>query len=142
MKTLLITFCFCIASLFAHTQTITYLKVADKAEYAKYLEYCLTPVERTFYMRGKVSLLKVNGQYTDSIGTWVAKYPLTIKWYPIFTKVTTTEAYQHEIVASFKVMVPRRYPTSVDDFYKWWKTGFIQGGMLDAKCVPVWDYYR
>lgn len=120
-------------------QVITYLKTADKAEYAKYLTYCSTPAPRTFYMRGEVTVVSINGVYAQPVtGAWTAKWPLVVKWYPINAKSTTTEAYQHEIVAAFEIMVPLRSPTSIDDFYKHWKNGDIQSGYIDSKSCAVW----
>ena len=129
-----------ILPLLIKAQTITYLKVADKEEYQKYLSYCLEGVSRTFYMKGEVTVLSVNGYYAQPVtGEWTAKYPLVIKWWPINTKTTTTEAYQHQIVVPVEVMVPRRYPTSIDDFYKNWKTGKIQSGLyMDSKSIAIW----
>ena len=119
-------------------QTITYLKVADKPEYANYLAYCNTPVPRTFFMTGAITLLKTNNYYVQPNGDWMAKVPLTIKWYPFGTKSFMFEAYQKEIIAKVEIMVPRRYPPSVDDFYRNWKTGNIQEGLTDSKTCGVW----
>ena len=121
-------------------QTITYLKVADKPEYEKYLAYCNTPVPRTVYVKGAISLLKVNGCYVQENGEWMAKIPLTIKWYPVGTKSLTFEPYQKEITAKVEIFVPMRYPPSIDDFYRNWKTRNIQDGLVDSKTCGV--YYN
>lgn len=121
-------------------QTITYLKVADRPEYEKYLSYCNTPVPRTFYIKGAVSLLKVNNYYVQGNSDWVVKVPLTIKWYPIGTNTITLEPYQKEITAKVEIFVPMRYPASVDDFYRNWKTRNIQDGLVDSKTCGV--YYN
>jgi hypothetical protein len=121
------------------SQTITYLKVVDKVEYANYLAYCSTPAPRIFYMRGEVTVMKINGYYKQPVtGNWTAKWPLVIKWYPIGTTVTTTLDYQKEIVAKVEIMVPLRSPTSIDDFYKHWKNGDIQSGYIDSKSCVSW----
>lgn len=124
-----------------YSTDITNVNQADKTEYAKYMEYCLTPAPRTFYMHGAVNLIKVNGQYTDSIGNWIADWPLVIEWYPFFSKSDTFDRKQ-QIVAHVDIMVPMRYPPSIYDFYKWWKTGFIQEGYTDEKSIPVYDFTR
>jgi hypothetical protein len=128
----------CLFVLNVSGQTITYLKVADKPEYAKYLEYCQTPVPRTISMITMVNLLKVNDYYVQENSDWMAKIPLTIKVYPPGTKSMTIEPYQKEVTARIDIMVPRRYPTSVDDFYRNWKTGNIQQGLTDSKTCGVW----
>lgn len=138
MKNLLIIAFLLLTSVYAEAQTITYLKVADKPEYAKYLEYCNTPVPRTFIMTGAVTILKTNNYYVQPNGDWMAKVPLTIKWYPFGTKSFTFEAYQKEIIARVEIMVPMRYPPSIDDFYKNWKTGNIQEGLVDSKTCGLW----
>lgn len=140
MKLLLITLMLFVVT--ASAQTITYLKVVDKADYTNnYLSYCQTPVERTFIMNGEVTLLSVNGYYQQpTTGNWIAKFPLVVKWYPIEVRNTITETYQNEITAYFKVNVPRRYPWSIDDYYKNWKTGKIQAGDMDQKFVGLTPY--
>lgn len=138
MKLSVLILLFVLVSGLVKSQTITYLKVADKLEYAKYLEYCNTPVPRTFTMPGAVTLLKLNNNYIQANGDWMAKLPLIIKWYPIGTKSTITEAYQREITAKIEIMVPRRYPASIDDFYRNWKTNNIQDGLVDSKTCGLW----
>lgn len=139
MKKYLVFIALWLTCMLTFSQTITYLKVADKADYQKYYDYCMEGVPRTFTMRGEVTLVKVNGYYTQPVtGAWTAKYPLVVKWYPINVKSTTTEAYQHEIIAIFEAKVPRRYPPSIDDYYKHWKNGDIQAGYIDSKSCAIW----
>lgn len=126
--------------------TQTYLKVADKAEFQKFMDYCNTPVSRTFYMSGAVSLLKYNGYYMQPVtGDWMAKYPLVIKWYPIGASPVTIDTYQNEITATFTVKVPRIYCKSVAEytnfFYKYWKNGDIQSGWADEHFIGFWDFF-
>lgn len=138
MKLSVLILLFVLVSGLVKSQTITYLKVADKFEYAKYLEYCNTPVPRIFYMPGAVTLLKTGAYCVQSNGDWMAKIPLTIKWYPLGAKSTTMEAYQKEVIAKVEIMVPRRYPASIDDFYRNWKTNNIQDGLVDSKTCGLW----
>jgi len=133
MKTLL----FLLAAFFllisASAQTITYLKVADKIEYnTKYLPYCNASISIPIEQVGKFTVLLINGQYTDSIGNYAAKLPLSITWYPVGTKAMSFEPNQQMIIVRYEVMVRRRTP-SIDDFYKNWKTGNIQAGLIDSK---------
>jgi len=110
----------------------TSVKVADKAEYAKYLTYCNTPIDRPFDLDLKVSVLKINGQYADASNNWVTSKTPTITLVAYGTKsITTTESQQK---VSIRVMLPvqRRTP-SIPDFYKYWKTNFIQDGLLDER---------
>lgn len=110
----------------------TYLKVADKAEYAKYLEYCNTAIDRDFTIIGKVTVLKVNGQYSDSLGNWfVGKSPVIV-WVKYGTKSISFSEKQHMIAAKVTLKVKRR-ESSIDDFYKLWQTGFIQAGLIDER---------
>jgi uncharacterized protein YegP (UPF0339 family) len=124
------------------SQGQSYVKVADKPEFQKFMEYCNTPVSRTFYMQGAVSLVKYNGYYTQPItGDWMAKYPLVIKWYPIGTKITTYEPYQQQIVAKIDMKVPRLYCTSQTEyitmFYQHWQNGDIQSGWWDSHFIGI-----
>jgi hypothetical protein len=116
---------------------------ADSLEYENYLKYCLTPAPRVFYLTGALDVLKVNGYWAQPItGAYTADFPLKIKWNPIFSKSDTINSNQYRINVPFEVMVTLRYPPSIDDFYKWWKTGFIQGGMIDSKTIPLYDFTR
>lgn len=130
----------------------TTLKVVDKPEFNKFMDYCNTPISRTFYMIGEVSVVKYNPDFANPIkyyaqpvtGDWMAKYPLVIKWYAIGTKSTSTEAYQHEIIVPIEVKVPRVYCTSqtayITYFYKYWKTGMIQSGWFDSRFIGIWNF--
>ena len=137
------------------TSMLTFAQTAaEKPEFIKFMNYCQFPIERTFYMYGEVSVVKYNPDYTNDTlryaqinGDWMAKHPLVIKWYPIDSKtVRVTEAYQHEIVAQIKVMVPRVYCTSKSEyltlFRAHWKNGDIQSGWMDSHFIGVWDFTR
>ncbi len=138
-KNLILILVFLFSAVISHAQT--YLKAADKDDYNKnYLPYCQAPVERTFIMKGEVTLLLVNGYYHQPNGDYIAKFPLVVKWYPIEVRNTVCESYQQDITAYFKANVPRRYPWSVDDYYKNWKTGKIQAGDMDSKFCGICPY--
>lgn len=128
MKWLIILLVFFTVNLSAQS----YVKVADKAEYQKYLAYCNYPISIPVEVTGKLTVLLVNGLYADSIGNYVAKKPITITWMPVGTKSITFEPNQREIVLEFEVLVKRRTP-SIPDFYKNWKSNFIQEGLLDER---------
>jgi len=148
MKSLLI-LSFLLATVFGYSQT-----VAEKPEFIKFMNYCQVPVEREFYMRGEVSVVKYNSDYANPTtyytqpitGDWMAKYPLIVKWYPIDVDNTTSEVYQNEIVAHFKVMVPRVYCTSKTQylilFRAHWKNGDMQSGWADEHYIGFWDFSK
>lgn len=110
----------------------TYLKVADKPEYAKYLEYCLTPIDRDFIVEGKVTVLSVNGLYVDGSGNYYVSKTPTITWFKIGAVKTPCEPNQMFISTKITLKVKRREP-SIPDFYKYWKTNFIQEGLMDER---------
>ena len=130
-------------------QAQTYIKVADKDEFVKFMNYCQTPVSRTVRMTGEVSLVKYNSDYSNTIlyytqpitGDWMAKYPFVIKWYPVDAKSTIQEAYQTEINIQFDVKVPRVYCTSKREyitlFYQHWKNEDIQSGWWDSHFIGI-----
>lgn len=145
MKLFLILFLLLFISFHASSQT--YLKVADKEEFKKFMDYCNTPVSRTFYMKGAATAVKYNDSYTQPItGDWMAKYPLVIKWFPIGTKSITYETYQQHVTAVIELKVPRVYCTSVAEytnyFYKHWKNGDIQSGWADEHFIGFWDFFE
>lgn len=113
-------------------QAQTYVKVADKVEYAKYLEYCNTPISRDFRLDLKVSVLKINDRYHDAKGNWVTSKTPTITLVPYGTKTITTSDSQQLIPIVVTLPVQRRIP-SIADFYKYWKTNFIQEGLMDER---------
>jgi len=115
-----------------NTSAQTYLKVADKPEYAKYLEYCNAPISRSFKLLLKVSTIKVDGLYMDSKGNWVTSKTPTISLVPYGTKTITTTESQKIVTITVEFPVQRRIP-SVADFYKYWKTNFIQEGLMDER---------
>ena len=141
MKTLL--FLLLLLASIASAQT-----VAEKPEFIKFMNYCQTPIEVQCHMRGEISLVKFNVNYADpmtyyvdSLNNWMAKYPLVIKWYPVGVRNTTTEAYQKEVVAYFKIKVPRVYCTSKTEylalFRAHWKNGDMQSGWFDSHYIPT-----
>lgn len=110
----------------------TYVKVADKPEYEKYLAYCNTPISRPVTLTGRLTVLQVNGLYADAIGNYVAKLPITITWSAIGSIPPPCEVNQRYVTLRFEVLVKRRAP-SIPDFYRYWKTNFIQEGLLDER---------
>jgi hypothetical protein len=135
--------------MFGYSQT-----VAEKPEFIKFMNYCQVPVEREFHMRGEVSVVKYNSDYTNPTTyytqpiteDWMAKYPLIVRWYAIDVEKTVTEPYQNEIVAHFKVMVPRVYCTSKTAylalFRAHWKNGDMQSGWADEHYIGFWDFSK
>ena len=118
MKTILFT----IFILFAfHAYSQTYVKVADKPEYEKYLSYCNTHDYKTFEVLGKVTVLKVNGYYTDPDGKYYIKEPLTITWQKIGATSVTVSEFEKLISVKVTLQTRRRTP-SIPDFYKEWMT--------------------
>lgn len=113
-------------------QAQTYVKVADKAEYEKYLAYCNTPIARPFKLDLKVSVLKINNLYMDSQGNWVTSKTPTISLVSYGTKTVSTSESQQLVSIIVELPVQRRIP-SIADFYKYWKTNFIQDGLLDER---------
>jgi hypothetical protein len=109
---------------FASAQS--YVKVADKAEYSKYLAYCNTRITKTVYQHGIYKVMKVNGQYSDSLGNYTAVNPVKIVW----TAGTTTPEGRNSITVaenercvsiSIKIVTIQR-PPSIPDFYANWIT--------------------
>ena len=113
-------------------QAQTTVKSADKAEYAKYLTYCNTPIDRPFDLVLKVSVLKINGQYLDASGNWVTSKTPTITLVAYGTKSITTTESQKQVSVRVMLPVQRRTP-SIPDFYKYWITHFIQDGLMDER---------
>lgn len=95
----------------------SYLKVADRAEYARYVALCNTPVLKRVSFIGKLEVSKVNGQYTDSVGNYFAKVPIKAKWYNYDEKSITFDEDEVMIVTSAVVKVRRETP-SVAQFYR------------------------
>ena len=119
----------------ASTQTITYLKAADKPEYAKYSAYCdsLTRVEVIQY--GKATVVKpptsINYEmYKMLKGGYSNKLLKDTIWYPPYKygNLATALSLTKDQVLIFRyivIQVPRRVK-SVNDFYVNWMTGKIQ----------------
>jgi len=110
----------------------SYIKVSEKAEYKKYLDYCNTPVKRPFSIVAKVSALQVNGQYTDSVGNWVTSKTPTITWVKYGTQSITFEPREQMVVVVVWLPVKRREPSG-DDFHKHWLNHEIQEGLIDER---------
>lgn len=99
----------------------TYVKTADKAEYAKYVTWCNTPVPQQIEQFGKYTVLKVNGQYADSTGIYYAKQPVTVAWFKPGINPITIEPDERLVIMQMTVTIRRRTPT-IADFYANWKT--------------------
>ena len=121
MKTLLFIL---IISICATAEAQTYLKTADKAEYAKYVTWCNTLVPQQIEQFGKYTVLKVNGQYADSTGAYYAKQPVVVTWFKPGTNPITIEPDERMVIMRMTVTVRRRTPT-IADFYANWKTAKI-----------------
>ena len=121
MKTILAAFLFSV-SLSVSAQT--YVKVADKPEYAKYLAWCNTPVFKTITQTGKIKMLKVNGQYTDSLGRYYDSNPVQITWFSPATASVTAEPWERIVMVRYVVTHQKRKP-SITDFYTNWKNGLV-----------------
>jgi len=118
MKRILL-FVFVMFSLLSFSQT--YVKVADKPEYTRYLIYCNTYTYKYFEVLGKVPVIKVGGFYADTVGNYSIKEPLTITWLkPGTTSITVAES-EVLITTTLKLMVRKRTP-SIPDFYSSWIT--------------------
>lgn len=103
----------------------SYLKVADKAEYAKYETWCKVKTMKTVYQHGKYKVMKINGQYSDSLGNYVAVNPIKITWLvgtttPEGKNSITIEPNEKCVSIELKIQAWRRYP-SIADFYLNWK---------------------
>lgn len=96
----------------------TYIRTADKAEYEKYKAWCNKVVTKHVEQTGKITLLKVNGQYTDSLGNFKrsTKAPY---WYSLSAKTMTAQQNELFIARRIKIKEKRR-TASVKDFYENW----------------------
>jgi len=107
----------------------TYVKVADKPEYAKYEQWCKVKINKTVYQYGKYKVMKINGQYSDSLGNYVAVNPVKIVWSegvvsPEGRNSITVDPNEMCIRVVTTIQVWRRYP-SIADFYANWVTNKI-----------------
>lgn len=108
----------------------TYLRVSDKPEYAKYEQWCKSKVMKTVYQYGIYKVMRVDGQYSDSMGNYVAVNPIKIIWSagttsPEGRNGITLEPDERCMTVEMKIQAWRRYP-SIADFYANWKTGLIK----------------
>lgn len=111
-----------ILSLFLFTSaTPTRVRVADKAEYTKYLAWCNEVVPQWKTQEGKITLKKVNGQYTDSLGRYTVNTAVPTYWYKTNPTSITLQPWELLVARRIKVVEKRRSP-SVRDFYEWWLT--------------------
>lgn len=110
----------------------SYLKVADKADYKEYLAYCNTPISRPFELRLRVDVRKINGYWTDSAGNWYVSKTPKIYAFQFAENTIKIAEYQKLLTVNIYLPVRRREP-SITDFYKNWKTKFIQEGLLDER---------
>jgi len=116
---LFLSFLFLLFAAIAHSQT--YVKVADKPEYEKYLAYCNEHDCQTFEVLGKVPILKVGTVYTDAEAKYYIKEPLTITWLKVGTNSITVSESEKLISVKITLLIRRRTPT-IPDFYKTWMT--------------------
>lgn len=98
----------------------TYVRVADKIEYERYKKWCNVRVSQEVEQFAKVTLIKVNGQYTDSIGGFYTATPTQISWYRVGTSSFMVQENETLISIKMKVPVRRRNP-SIKDFYLNWQ---------------------
>lgn len=113
MKTLL----FLLAAFLLLTSAVpTKVRKADKAEYARYLEAGKRVVSKLIDVDGKITVLNVNGQYTDSAANFTVNPGKPIFWYKPETKQTIVQPYE-KLITTSKVINERLYKTSVKDFY-------------------------
>lgn len=121
-------FMFALASLFgALAATPTRVKAADKAEYARYIEYCKTPVYDVVTQVGKIKVIKVNGYWFDREGKSTVKPGADTIWYKAYPskdsrnvgRVFTFEPSEKMVTRKLTFTTERR-KASVRDFYEWW----------------------
>lgn len=99
----------------------TTLRTADKAEYENYLKYCNTIIIKEVTKFSKITLRKVNGQYTDSLGKWYAIEPIKIYTYKTGITSITVQPNEQQFGIKLKLPVRQRQPT-IKDFYENWQT--------------------
>jgi hypothetical protein len=123
MKKIISIFCLCffLGSISTAQAIPKGLKKADLAEYGKYLAWCRTNIQVCALQHGVLTVVAVNGQWTDSLGHYTEKVPRTVKWYRVTYKGPfIAEPNQIHITRVVLVNRPYRSPTSVSDFYNWW----------------------
>lgn len=108
-----------ISFLLLTSSTPTRVRVADKAEYKRYLEYCEKMIPVRTMQEGKIKVQLVNGQYTDSVGHFTPVQPIQPYWYPIGAKKIVVEKNEVLIYRHLAVWQKQR-KSSVRDFYEWW----------------------
>jgi len=111
---------FLIIALFLLTSAVpTKVKKGDQAEYARYLEAGKRIVSKMIDQDGKITVLKFNGQYTDSVGGFKVNKDKPIFWYKPGTKSMIFQVNEINI-GTCKVVNEPLFPTSVKHFYTVW----------------------
>jgi len=107
--------------------TPTRVRVADKAEYARYIEYCKTPVQDVVTQVGKIKVIKVGGYYFDREGKSTIKPGADTIWYKAYPSADSRSIGRKYTFEPYEKMVTRkvtftteRRKSSVRDFYEWW----------------------
>lgn len=96
----------------------TYIRTADRAEYEKYKAWCNQIIYKHVEQTGKITLLKVNGQYTDSVGNF-KRSTNAAYWYGLTAKTMTAQQNEAFISRMVRIQERRKTPT-VKDFYMNW----------------------
>jgi len=111
---------FLLIALFLLTSAVpTRVRKADQEEYARYLEAGKRVVSKLIDLDGKITVLKYNGQYTDSVGDFKVNESKPIFWYKPGTKSMIFQVNEINIGTS-KVINEPLFPTSVKHFYTVW----------------------
>lgn len=112
----------------------TYIRTADKAEYEKYKSWCNQIVYKHVEQTGKITLLKVNGQYTDSIGGF-KQSTHSPYWYSLSTKTMTAQQNEAFIGRRVRIQERRKTPT-VKDFYMNWLIPLYADKIARLEAIP------
>lgn len=112
----------------------TYIRTADRAEYEKYKAWCNQIAYKHINQDGKITLLKVNGQYTDSVGNFKRSTKASY-WYSLSAKTMT--AQQNELFVSRRVRIQERMRMpSVKDFYMNWLIPIYADKIARLELIP------
>lgn len=116
----------------------TYVKVSDRAEYEKYIEYCNSWTNVIVTQWCKVPLMKLpDGNYTDSTGFYINDHSRKEHWYSVRVPkyaepITSWPAYDINLGLDYYLtgrsipVVVRKRKHSVRDFYQYWMTDSIK----------------
>lgn len=112
----------------------TYIRTADKAEYEKYKAWCNQIIYKHVEQTGKITLLKVNGQYTDPVGNFKrsTKAPY---WYSLSAKTMTAQQNELFVLRRVRIQEKRRTP-SVKDFYTNWLIPIYAEKIARLELIP------